>query len=814
MSPSIYPLNPDAPTFNPATTTRTAYQDTQDHQRDSFLATSIANAMDRNRLPEPTPKPFSGDPMEYISFKRSFKTLTEKKAISAEEKIYYLQQYLQGDTKQAVAGCFYGTQESDYHQAWQTLEKRFGHSFRIQESFREKLEDWPKLNIKDCTGLQRYADILKSCLDAMPHINGLQVLNDCKENQKIVSKLPDPLIARWSRIVTEYMNEHAAYPLFSRFVSFVEKEARVACNPIASFAAVKGQVHNFKPNKEEKNKARTLTVNTKQHAPSEPKEKRSNDEKVCPYCKGNHYLPNCEQFQAKDHEEKTSYIREAKRCFGCLRTGHFSHACPDCHKCRTCHRSHPTVLHRELETSSPTKWSQTSNQAETQQKVNALSTCTGSSNTTNVMPVWISTKENPRVEKLVYALLDTQSDSSFIEENLCAQLAAATEPCKLKVTTLLGKDVTVECQKASSLRVRGYTSTHVIDLPPTYTRDFIPFDREHIPTCETAKKWDHFESIAAEIPPLLDIDIGLLIGYNCSNALVPREVIAGKSTEPYAVKTDLGWSIVGSISPSSVSETTGFCYRVSAREVPMMNPTDALNLLQSNFKDTNQNDKSACISQDDIQFSEILEKGIHTNELSHLEIPFPCKTTEYKPPTGVKTNLMVGGPEMKGKTVGETEIKGKMMGETEIKSKNEKVDQTAQVIEIKDSCVVLQDKAYCTGESLSKEKPNTEAQNVKNVTEVKADTVVTETVKMPNKTDTQEDRKTKAQTWYKGEASSIVTTNIPIDFVSDDVRVRSQDKVSKESRTQKATRPTPIPPPRRKSRSPKKRHASKPQDQP
>ena len=419
--------------------------------------------------------------------------------------------------------------------------------------------------------------------------------------------------------------------------------------PLHHLQLSKAKFTTSRPNKEEKNKASTLTVNTKQHASSEPKEKKSKDEKVCPYCKGNHYLPNCEQFQAKDHEEKTSYIREAKRCFGCLRTGHFSHACPDRHKCRTRHRSHPTVLHREHETSSPTKQSQTSNQAETQQKANALSTCTGSSNTTNVIPVWISTKENPRVEKLVYALLDTQSDSSFIEENLCSQLAAATEPCKLKVTTLLGKDVTVECQKASSLRVRGYTSTHVIDLLPTYTRDSIPLDREHIPTCETAKKWDHFESIAAEIPPLLNIEIGLLIGYNCSNALVPREVIAGESNEPYAVKTDLGWSIVRSISPSSVSETTGFCYQVSVREVPMINPKDALNLLQSNFKDTNQNDKSTCISQDDTQFLEILEKGIHTNELGHLEIPVPYKTTEWKPPTGVKTNLMVGGPEIKGK---------------------------------------------------------------------------------------------------------------------------------------------------------------------
>ena len=59
-------------------------------------------------------------------------------------------------------------------------------------------------------------------------------------------------------------------------------------------------------------------------------------------------------------------------------------------------------------------------------------------------------------------------------------------------------------------------------------------------------------------------------------------------------------------------------------------------------------------------------------------------------------------------------MKGKTVGETEINSKNEKVDQTAQ--------------------------------NVKNVTELKADTVVTETVKLPKKADKQEDHKTKAQT--------------------------------------------------------------------
>ena len=115
------------------------------------------------------------------------------------------------------------------------------------------------------------------------------------------------------------------------------------------------------------------------------------------------------------------------------------------------------------------------------------------------------------------------------------------------------------------------------------------------------------------------------------NAFVPREVIAGESNEPYAVKTDLGWSIVGSLPPSSISETTEFCYRVSVTEVPMMTPRDALNLLESDFKDTNQDDNSTCISQDDIHFLEILEKGIHTNEVGHLEMPLPFKTRPSLP---------------------------------------------------------------------------------------------------------------------------------------------------------------------------------------
>ena len=517
-----------------------------------------------------------------------------------------------------MVGCFYGTEDSDYQRAWQTLERRFGHPFRIQEAFREKLNNWPKLNNKDNTGLQRYADFLRSCQDAMPHIQGLRVLNDCKENQKLASKLPDHLIQGWSRTATDYVDSLGEYPDFSRFVAFVERETRVACDPIASFAAIKGQPSSQADNV----KVRTLASGAE--TTTEEKEGSGNHAKKCPYCKGSHYLPNCKDFMSKSPEEKTTFIRKSGRCFGCLRSGHISKECASRHKCNICQKLHPTVLHQTKETNQQETSSDESN--DPQETGVSLSICRGSSNTTNVVPVWISTKENPQVERLIYALLDTQSDSTFIDENVCSQLDVPREPVRLNLTTLLGKDVSIECQKVRGLRVRGYTSPQFVDLPDTYTRDFIPLDREHIPTRETAQKWKHLKPIVSEMPSMLDIEVGLLIGYNCSAALVPRQVIAGPNNEPYAVKSDLGWSIVGT------SDTPGksiFCHRVSLKEVPTITPRDALNLLEDDFKDINQDDKT--ISQNDIQFLETLEGSIRTNKRGHLEMPLPFKTRPLLP---------------------------------------------------------------------------------------------------------------------------------------------------------------------------------------
>lgn len=130
----------------------------------------------------------------------------------------------------------------------------------------------------------------------------------------------------------------------------------------------------------------------------------------------------------------------------------------------------------------------------------------------------------------------------------------------------------MKSERVDGLRVRGYNSDVYIDLPPSYTKDCIPINRDHIPTSQTAKQWPHVTSIADQMSTLLSCNVGLLIGYNCPKAIKPRQVIEGTDEEPYAVMTDLGWSIVGYSTPDLNEQQSSLCHRVTVKELPPLTP--------------------------------------------------------------------------------------------------------------------------------------------------------------------------------------------------------------------------------------------------
>ena len=174
-----------------------------------------------------------------------------------------------------------------------------------------------------------------------------------------------------------------------------------------------------------------------------------------------------------------------------------------------------------------------------------------------IVPVFVSHESNPEHEVAAYAMIDNQSNTTYMLEELRDKLRVAGERVDLLMSTMTLTKEEVVTDKVYGLRARGYRSGDIMKLPPAYVRPSVPTDRSHIPTDETAKRWPHLQHIANKLLPLLDIDISLLIGYNCTAALDLLERIPSAHNGPFALKTVLGWSIIG----ESRDKNHAICYR-------------------------------------------------------------------------------------------------------------------------------------------------------------------------------------------------------------------------------------------------------------
>ncbi len=101
----------------------------------------------------------------------------------------------------------------------------------------QTVNKWPKIQPRDAGSFRQFSDFLNTCHQAMPHVKGHEILNDCDENQKLVHKLPDWAGAWWKRQVTQTQMETSDFPKFIDFVT-MSIEAKITCNPVTSFSAL------------------------------------------------------------------------------------------------------------------------------------------------------------------------------------------------------------------------------------------------------------------------------------------------------------------------------------------------------------------------------------------------------------------------------------------------------------------------------------------------------------------------------------------------------------------------------------------------
>jgi hypothetical protein len=555
---------------------------------------------------------------------------------------------------------------------------RFGDRYKVSEAFKQKLNDWPTIRPGDAEGLRKFSDFLQHCSSAMTSIIYLDSLNSAEENRKLIVKLPRYIADRWNRVIDRWLYKdereqssyllltQGRYPPFSAFCRFIEDEARVACGPgnVSSLSTMKGaQGQSVQQTKSDKRKAGSFVSQANESTDESTKdvkpEKSSTANKTtsqpqCLFCKSPHTIDKCQKFLKKPGDEKKTFVSAHGLCFGCLRRGHLYSSCrkknPSLMKDATTEASHADQEKPQEEPPDDKDATDSAMSLRTDARdvLDDGNNCVHSM----ILPVIVHHSDDPDNEILTYALLDNQSDACFVGENLLQQLKTTSERVTLELTTVLAKQV-VESQVVRGLVVTGLHQDVEIPLPATYSRNCIPASKNLIPRPETVQQWPHLRDV--ELHPLQEnTEIGLLIGINCSRALLPREVVAAGDDDPYAIRTALGWGVTGNMSPSTDDaeghgSSSHFAFRTSAKEIT---PVEVLQM----FEQSSTNQRRLLrgqleLHQHDIKDNpaDIASRGVSAKQLIN-DAPQPVHHST------MDSTLSEDDPEVKKVTVHSTTI--------------------------------------------------------------------------------------------------------------------------------------------------------------
>ena len=456
--------------------------------------------------------------------------------------------------------------------------------------------------------------------------------------------------------------------MFEDLVEFAQEASADANHPVFSFDALcsirkglerdtsqKPSTKQIHPNPDRR-RTRSVALSTNSNEARKPNPSQSApEERKCALCAGSHDLDRCEEFLQKSVDEREQVCKQRGVCFSCLRRGHRVRECQRKGQCNVCKKTHATLLHRPH--------TQEKRESETREQAtsNCVSVCLTSecnrTTTSMILPVWLYHRSKPEAAVQVYAVLDDQSDTCFITEETRKSLGLEGPEIPLELGTMHSVE-TVSTQRLEGLVISSYDKGEDIELPKTYSRDQIPSHREQIPRPETALKYKHLASIADDITPYQEnLKVGLLIGNNCVRAIKPRSLVPGKPSEPYAIRTALGWGVIGAPGGRDNSDDNDTaphanCHRIATREIAndsqlptrfvtpetykeVMTPHAILRMFEQDFSERQAHENRE-MSQEDKRFIEITTSGMHKTDDGHYEMPLPFRDQRIDMPCNRK----------------------------------------------------------------------------------------------------------------------------------------------------------------------------------
>ena len=515
------------------------------------LQTVIASLKSSVDCPKLELLKFNGNPMAYHRFMMTFAATIES-AVPDNRRLLYLLQYCEGKAKELIEHCALLEPSEGYEKAKEILYENYGRRCIIARAYIKKLVKGSVIRSDDSNALIKLAQELEECNTTLRFMKYYSDVNNFDNIAKIVGRLSFSMQSRWLRFAAS-LEKQDREPSFEDLVGFVKNESEIAKSSYSGVLFKTGKKPGIKISTHATNVTKAKgKFDSRWNNPRSSMPTRKQTEVKCGLCSSNHFLWSCPKFRTMNQESKYKYIRDQRLCFNCLKGGHVQRDCQSQRKCTVsgCGRKHHFLLHRDQPnrqartpetTSSPNENSTMTPSAEgasESSKCFACATNAKSQAFLNIVPVRISAGKKT---VCCFAFLDQGSTTSLCDERLLKELDITGEKTSFTLSTL--NNSAAQVGSKVDLMVSSLSDSGNLRLKNVLSVNKLPV-RPNQPLKHSGKTcWTHLQKL--KIPHLENQEVMLLIGVDTPEAFWIEDELRGKPGEPYAIKTMLGWSLIG-----------------------------------------------------------------------------------------------------------------------------------------------------------------------------------------------------------------------------------------------------------------------------
>ena len=293
-------------------------------------STKDVRRKDTVKLPKMEITKFSGKPMEWQTFLDTYTAVIHNsKTLSNVEKFTYLRSYIEKDALHAISGI--SLTNDNYDKAWELLQERFGNTQVIITSHMNELLKMRKITSeKDLQGMRKLYDDVKN------HVRCLQSLgvHGGQYGPLLSPVIMDRLPIQFKLTVSRHLKTDL-WDL-TKLLELIRDEIRAREN----VSAIEGSTRED----EGKNSSNVREYIEKPHTDA-VLTSQSTPKSRCIFCKAFHWSDKCKVIS--DIEARKEFLRKGKRCFLCMREGHFANSCQKTKPCFYCKKFHHSAICNE-----------------------------------------------------------------------------------------------------------------------------------------------------------------------------------------------------------------------------------------------------------------------------------------------------------------------------------------------------------------------------------------------------------------------------------------------------------------------------------